>query len=212
VAPARPGRLLAVANPPCEHLVDGERPTALRALPDAEAALPTFARLLPPGATRGFAGTQATFARLGEARPGELLLLATHGVADFHNPSGCFLAFAEGPGHDGRARIREIAALPLDSPLVVLLSCWTAAGRVTSDGVLGLNRAFLLAGSTSVLAGLWTVGEITGTQVVYRMLAGWLRDGCSRAEALRRAQVSLAGTLPGKPLRWSVLQLTGAWR
>ncbi|MCM3922914.1 CHAT domain-containing protein, partial [Frankia sp. AiPs1] len=186
-------------------------PAGLAALPEVEAALPAFARLLAPGATRRFTGEQATLARLAEVRPGELVLLATHGIADIRDPANCFLALAAMPGHDGRARIHEIAALPLDSPLVALLACWTAAGRITGDGVLGLSRAFLLAGANSVLASLWTVGEETGTQVVYRMLAGWLRTGHSRAEALRCAQAELARQYPDRPLLWAALQLTGAW-
>jgi CHAT domain-containing protein len=55
--------------------------------------------------------------------------------------------------------------LQLDSDLVTLSACQTGLGRIAvGEGVVGLVRAFLFAGSRKVLASLWDVGD-TATAV-----------------------------------------------
>ncbi|BCX46549.1 filamentous hemagglutinin family domain-containing protein [Haloferula helveola] len=56
---------------------------------------------------------------------------------------------------------REIAALPLHGTrLVVLSSCRSGAGTaLAGEGVLGLQRAFQLAGAREVLVALWPVSD-----------------------------------------------------
>jgi len=47
----------------------------------------------------------------------------------------------------------------LKNRLVVLSACSSALGNITGDGVLGLCREFLTAGTDSIVASIWAVGD-----------------------------------------------------
>jgi CHAT domain-containing protein len=56
------------------------------------------------------------------------------------------------------------------------------------EGVLGLRRAFQLAGAQTVVASLWKVPDAETEQLMTNFLARWLKGG-GKAEALRQAQL-----------------------
>jgi CHAT domain-containing protein len=122
----------------------------------------------------------------------------------------------------------EAADLNLDKvELVTLSACDTGRGRVAGgEGVLGLQRAFQLAGARSVVASLWKVPDEETHQLMrefYRQV--WSKDPVSKAEALRKAQIWMLenwkrrGTLerqapqaPPSPYYWAAFVLSGDWR
>jgi CHAT domain-containing protein len=122
----------------------------------------------------------------------------------------------------------EAADLNLEKvELVTLSACDTGRGRVAGgEGVLGLQRAFQLAGARSVVASLWKVPDEETHQLMrefYRRV--WSKDPVSKAEALRQAQIWMLenwkprGTLdrpapqgPPSPYYWAAFVLSGDWR
>jgi CHAT domain-containing protein len=85
----------------------------------------------------------------------------------------------------------KILTLSLDADLVVLSACETAKGKMLlGEGVVGLTSAFLYAGSRSVVASLWTVND-QSTSLFMEAFYRNLKEGVSKAEALRRARVQL---------------------
>ena len=61
-------------------------------------------------------------------------------------------------GSDGFLRTDEVFNLKLSSPLVMLSACETGLGRERrGEGVMGLTRAFMYAGATTVGVTLWSV-------------------------------------------------------
>lgn len=90
------------------------------------------------------------------------LHFATHGKLDAANPSqsGLLINFAENSdaGTDGFLNNLEISMLNLNSDLVVLSACKTGRGEIVSgEGLLGLQRSFLTAGSSGVVVSLWDI-------------------------------------------------------
>jgi CHAT domain-containing protein len=90
--------------------------------------------------------------------------LATHGELDefFPNQSGLILSNKRNSesifGEDGFLTAREIAQLDLSADLITLSACNTGAGKViTGEGVMGLQRAVLAAGASSVIVSLWNI-------------------------------------------------------
>ena len=117
-------------------------------------------------------GPAATLAAYAARTAGcDVVVLGAHAHADADDPAAGYLALAPDPGrHDGVARPAELAGIPVDARLVVLMACGSGAGPITGDGVLGLGRAFLLAGARAVLVTLWPVGDRDAPDLVFRML------------------------------------------
>jgi len=95
---------------------------------------------------------------------------------------------------DGRLTAREIYDLDLDADLVVLSACRTGLGAVSSDGVIGMARAFLYAGTPSVVATLWDVADEPSARLMPNLYRS-LKRIPDKAQALRRAQLILLNDL-----------------
>src|SRR5262249_26112529 len=109
----------------------------------------------------------------------------------------------------------------------VLSACDTGRGQVAgSEGVLGLQRAFQLAGTRSVVASLWAVPDEETHQLMrefYRRV--WSDKPQGKAEALRQAQLWMLANWgsrsgwerakddgPPPPYVWAAFVLSGDWR
>ncbi|MCA1556110.1 MAG: CHAT domain-containing protein, partial [Acidobacteria bacterium] len=95
-------------------------------------------------------------------------------------------------GEDGILTALEAAGLDLwGTKLVVLSACETGVGEIKSgEGVYGLRRALVLAGSESQVMSLWQVADDATRDLMVsyykRLLAG---EG--RTEALRQVQLEM---------------------
>jgi CHAT domain-containing protein len=94
--------------------------------------------------------------------------------------------------------------------LLVLSACQTAAGD--NRATLGLAGAAVRAGARSTLASLWNIGDRSTAILIgefYRELANQV----TKAEALRRAQVTLLKQYPNysRPSYWAAFVLIGNW-
>jgi CHAT domain-containing protein len=69
--------------------------------------------------------------------------------------------------------------------LVVLCCCHTGQGEITSEGVIGITRAFLAAGARCVLATLWPISDYA-TKEFMEKFYGELCQETPVCEALRR--------------------------
>jgi CHAT domain-containing protein len=131
--------------------------------------------------------------------------------------SGLALAGANerkgGNGEDGILTASEVAGLDLwGTKLVVLSACDTGVGKVVSgDGVYGLRRALVLAGSESQMMSLWPVSD-TGTRELMIEYYKRLKAGEGRSEALRRVQLKmLASKNRNHPFYWASFIQSGEW-
>jgi CHAT domain-containing protein/tetratricopeptide (TPR) repeat protein len=133
----------------------------------------------------------------------------------------------------------EASELNLEqAELVTLSACDTGLGRVAGgEGMLGLQRAFQLAGARSVLASLWKVPDGPTALLMrefYRRV--WSGKPLARAEALRQAQLWMIerydpargglaldelsrgweklpkGKKGPAPFYWAAFVLSGDWR
>ena len=100
------------------------------------------------------------------------------------------MLLAKGGKEDGKLKVREIFGMDLKANLVVLSGCDTALGKLsTGDELVGLTRAFIYAGTPSVVASLWSVDDSSTAQ----LMASFYRNlkTMSKVEALRQAQLEL---------------------
>jgi CHAT domain-containing protein len=193
-------RLLGVGNPrlsrpgsgpagPRELLVER---FGLAPLAAAGREIGTAARLLGGRSVEitGDGATEAAF-RQAVARGARVVHLATHTVIDERPGRGAAILLAPGDGYDsddGLLTPDEIARLDDRSALTVLAACRTALGPGEDGQALSsLTGSFLAAGSQSVVATLWDVGD-TATAAFMEQLYWELGQGLAPAEALRAAK------------------------
>ena len=164
-------------------------------------------------------------------------LFGRGGVTGFHPDllSGIVLAGANHPPQpdkdDGILTAMEVSALDLRSvDMAVMSACETGLGKTAGgEGLLGLQRAFQLAGARTVVAGLWKVNDDATRALMTDFYQNLWEKKLPKLEALRQAQLSMlregadrgvhrekqhkpdnAGRLP--PLYWAGFVLSGDWR
>ena len=122
-----------------------------------------------------------------------ILHLAVHGFADTQYPERSALVLGADPqsADDGLLQVREIIRLRLNAELTTLSACDTGVGKLQGqEGVSNLVEAFLVAGSKSVVASLWSADDTFATALMeqfYRRLA----QGEDTSSALRNAKLDL---------------------
>ncbi|MBT3227361.1 MAG: CHAT domain-containing protein [Deltaproteobacteria bacterium] len=131
---------------------------------------------------------------------------ATHGILDERNPefSGVVMNLIQpDKPEDGFLQSSEIFDLKLDSDLVVLSACETGLGKVIKgEGMVGLTRAFIFAGTPSIVVSLWTVAdESTSKLMIY--FYKYLNEGHPKDEALRKARLELMNEAEDEELLYS---------
>jgi CHAT domain-containing protein/tetratricopeptide (TPR) repeat protein len=114
---------------------------------------------------------------------------------------------------DGVLTAFEAAGLDLwGTKLVVLAACDTGVGEVRNgDGVYGLRRALVLAGSESQMMSLWPVNDRSTRDLMIAYYSRLARS-VGRADALRQAQLQLMRESPRRhPYYWASFISSGEW-
>jgi CHAT domain-containing protein len=144
------------------------------------------------------------------------LHFATHGVLAgdvpyLNQPALVLSQTADLGGEDGFLTMSEVLKLPLRADMVVLSACQTALGReVTGEGVVGLTRAFLYAGSRAAVVSLWPVDDAS-TAVFMGKFYEHVKSGLPPARALARAKQELrASPAHAHPFYWAPFVFFGA--
>jgi CHAT domain-containing protein len=188
-----------------------------------------------------FLGVDATESSLKKTRAPQILHIATHGffltsgptmpanpasatraisaTVRIENPllrSGLALAGAnlrQTGDDDGILTALEASGLNLwGTKLVTLSACDTGLGEVrTGEGVYGLRRAFVLAGSESLVMSLWPVSDYVTRELMAGFYKG-LTESQGRGEALRHAQLEFLRKKDRRhPFYWASFIQSGEW-
>ncbi len=207
--------LLIVGNPtmPRIQFKPGEPKYPLPALPGAEQEAKTIAELLNTRAILRDDASETTIRqKLSSAR---LIHLATHGLLDNFQDGDIPGALALAPSTsdpeqangDGLLTASEIMQLSLQADLVVLSACDTGRGDITGDGVIGLSRALIAAGTPSAIVSLWAVPDAPTAQLMTAFYQQ-LQQTPDKAQALRQAMLATLKQHPD-PKDWAAFTLIG---
>ena len=172
-------------------------------------------------ATHGFFLKDAPLVAPADVLVGSLRLESiTPAQGTLENPllrSGLALAGAnklESGSEDGILTALEVSGLNLyGTQLVVLSACETGVGEVANgEGVYGLRRALVLAGSRSQVMSLWKVDD-TGTKDWMVDYYQKLKQGVGRSAAARQVQLQmLQDPRYQHPYFWAAFIPSGDWR
>ncbi len=170
-------------------------------LPHAVEEARAVADLLPGVCVVDDAATAAMLRHEGARRA--VVHVAAHGEARFDNPQFAHLQLG-----DGRFTTSDAFNLRLDGALVTLSACESGCSVVAGgDELIGLSRGFLYAGAATVIQSLWRVEDAATARLMVGMCRG-LREGRRASDALRQAQLDLAGD--GTPVFfWGAFQALG---
>ena len=97
--------------------------------------------------------------------------------------------------------------MSLQAKLAVLSACHTGRGEITADGVIGLSRAFVIAGVPSVLVSLWAIPD-SSTSTLMENFYSQMQSGLDKAQSLREAMLK-AITTNQNPVDWAAFILVG---
>lgn len=174
-----------------------------------------------------YRGAEATKERLFEEAPRyDILHLATHGVFDKHHPMFSYLELASAPLY-----AKDVFGMSLNADLVTLSGCETFLPQqadtgdigelVSGDELVGFIRAFIYAGTPTVLASLWRVND-TATQTLMSAFYQQLPT-LGKARALQQASLTVMRStmqigrrrprqIPlNHPLFWAPFVMVGDW-
>ncbi|HEX3045867.1 MAG TPA: CHAT domain-containing tetratricopeptide repeat protein [Bacillota bacterium] len=148
-----------------------------------------------PEAARIVVGAEASEAKLKEMSDSlelahyRIVHFAGHGYYDAQNPSFSALVLAEVSGRfesaeDGYLSVPEAALLHFNADMVNLSTCASGLGKLEpGDGLIGLTRAFLVAGANRAGVTLWPVQDSVAMQFMVAMYEKVYKDGRSYPEA-----------------------------
>jgi CHAT domain-containing protein/tetratricopeptide (TPR) repeat protein len=144
----------------------------------------------------------------------EIIHLAMHTLLNDKDPMHSKLIFNKinDSIQDGYLNTYEVYGIPLKAKMVVLSSCNTGTGVLSSgEGILSLARGFIYSGSQSVVMSMWEIEDRSGTEIVESFYEN-LKKGYSKSVSLKRARIAYlknSDQLRSHPYFWSSLVVYG---
>jgi CHAT domain-containing protein len=112
---------------------------------------------------------------------------------------------------DMKGQIKAVRGADDDTP--VELTDDQLEALTAGDEVVGLTRAFISAGASSVLSSLWSVPSGATSQLMVSLYKHIKDNGMDKAQALRVAQLEVMNTIGcTQPYFWAAFNLMGDWR
>ena len=190
-------------------------------LPGVEADLANLKAAFGSRLQKLVAKEEATEANIREIlrEPG-MLFIGTHGTNVAEQPLASHLLTHAGANDDGYFTAGELFAGEVKSSLIVMSACYSGLADqspLPGDDLFGLERAFLSAGASTVVSGLWDVYDGTGP-LLMKSFFSELVAGKSTAASLANAQRSFLADRrkegPGDPwihpYFWAVYTISGS--
>lgn len=176
----------------------------------------------------GMAGNEESFLSMSGNSP-DLLHVATHGF--YYSPgeadnvsylkgyndammlSGLVMAGANAAKRglplpegvfDGILSAADIAKMDMSgTDLVVLSACQTGLGKVTAEGVYGLQRAFKRAGVRTIVMTLWDVNDRVTCLFMTKFYRCLVTNGWDKRRAFDEARNAIRSLYPDAPYYWA---------
>ena len=97
----------------------------------------------------------------------------------------------------------EVSELDLrNTDLVVLSACQTGVGTISPDGMFGLQRGFKQAGVHSICASLWSVADLSTSELMQTFYNYWMSGNMNMNQAMRKAMMEQRERTPA-PYFWA---------
>ena len=189
-------------------------------LPGTQTEVQFLKQLIPASNLFVASGFQANRQTLMETDLSQFQIVhfATHGYVSSEHPENSGLIFAlrneQGEKINGFLPLADVYQLKLNADLVVLSACETGLGKVLlGEGLVGMTRGFMYAGTRRVVVSLWAVSDRGTAALMKRFYRRMLTRQESPAAALRGAQLELLRQTKYKsPFYWAPFVIQGDFR
>jgi tetratricopeptide (TPR) repeat protein len=139
-----------------------------------------------------------------------IIHIASHGEFDSINPLFSALRLARDAQADGNLEVSEIFGLKVQADLVTLSACQTGLGVILrGDELIGLNRAFMYAGTHALISTLWRIDDLASALLMKHFYRFYTHS--DKAESLRQAQLTVRQQFP-HPSHWAGFVLSGDYK
>ena len=140
--------------------------------------------------------------------------IAGHSFADLENPNFSGVACYSDTTlveEDGILYSGEIYGLSTTADLITLSSCESGYGKLQgTEGLLGLNRAFIYAGAQNVVFSLWKVYDKVSAQLMIDFYEGVVKEDLAYPGSLRQAKLKqISNPATASPHYWGAYLLIG---
>ena len=203
---------LFVANPKYPKNLKWDFPN----LPGAEQEVDSIIQMSKPKSFKRLSDKEATKKNvLKSICEYDLLYFATHGISNSEQPMDhSFLVLADDGSDKSYLTLREIMntrhKCTLKADLVVLSACQTGLGKSHKGGIIGLARAFQIAGAQHVLMSLWNISD-SETATIMQFFFNELEKAKELMphEALRNAILKYKNEINDDPKYWAAFSVFG---
>ena len=138
-----------------------------------------------------------------------IIHLASHGEFDEFNPLFSSLWLASDQPTNRRLTVKEIFGLEIKADLVTLSACQTGLGKLEAGELIGLNRAFIYAGTHALVSALWRVDDLSTSVLMKHFYRSYVT--MDKAKSLRQAQLIVKKEFP-HPSYWAGFSLIGDYQ
>ena len=138
-----------------------------------------------------------------------IIHLAAHGEFNDFNPLFSSLLLSAPSLDEGRLSVKDVFSLDIKADIVTLSACQTGLGKLRGGEIIGLNRAFLYAGTHALISSLWRVDDLSTSVLMKHFYRGYA--SMDKATSLQRAQLEVKASFP-HPSYWAGLSLVGDYR
>jgi len=188
----------------------GNPQTDLPDLPSAMEEVKILGKLF--GQAKVATGAKATRSAFEKAAPqARMIHVASHGVFFPGRPMDSYLALSGKTPEAGRLPAQEILQMDLSrAALVVLSACNSGRGEVENgEEIIGLTRAFLHAGTTSLVASLWLLSDESARSITGRFYQEIKKGTAPSAAMIRAAREVKQKKEFSHPFFWAPLTVIG---
>lgn len=137
------------------------------------------------------------------------IVLSCHGLVSDQFQS-LVLSQIPNSGEDGYLTLDEIMNLDWNAKLVVLSACQTGKGKLRrGEGVIGLTRAVMYAGTPAAIVSLWNVSDEGTKELMIKLFKNIVQKKMSKEEALSKAKIEMLNSKFSNPYFWSAFVMYG---
>ncbi len=138
-----------------------------------------------------------------------IIHLAAHGDFDAVNPLFSSLWLSSPQPDNRKLTVKEVFGLTINADLVTLSACQTGLGTLNAGELIGLNRAFIYAGTHALISALWRVDDLSTSLLMKHFYRNYVT--MNKAKSLRQAQLIVKKEFP-HPSYWAGFNLVGDYQ